>query len=132
MGKLLSLVVKLMNSVTINGKTYRSSRSISVVNGVVKVDGKVIDHGDTPDNVLTVKVEGVLQSLKADGDVVAGLVQGNVDAGGSVSCDDVDGYVDAGGSVNCGNVGRYVDAGGSVNCGTVGGNVDAGGSVRHG
>jgi len=119
-------------SVTINGKTYKGN-NVTVINNRVIIDGKdVTDKEAVKDGILTVKVEGVLDSLTTDGDVVAGLVKGNIDAGGSVSCDDVDGDVDAGGSVNCGNVGGDVDAGGSVNCGKVGGDVDAGGSVRHG
>lgn len=106
-----------MNSVTINGKTYRGSGSISVVNGVVKIDGKRIDHGETPDGILHVKVDGVLEHLEADGSVECGLVQGDVQAGGSVHCDDVDGTVQAGGSVHCGKVGGSIMAGGSVSHG---------------
>ncbi len=104
-----------MNKVTINGKTYSSSGSISVVNGVVVLDGKQIT--DVPKNILQIEVTGTLNNLKTDL---------------SVNCDDVSGYVEAGGSVNCDNVGGNVNAGGSVNCDNVRGNVNAGGSVIHG
>ena len=121
-----------MNRVTINGKTFEGGRSVTIINNRVMIDGKdVTDKSKPKDGIVTIKVDGVLESLTTDADVVAGLVKGNIDAGGSVSCDDVDGDVDAGGSVNCGAVGGDVDAGGSVNCGKVGGDVDAGGSVRH-
>lgn len=119
-------------SVTINGKTYKGN-NVTVINHRIIIDGVEVNDKDAiQNNRLTIKVEGVLDELKTDGDVVAQLVKGTVDAGGSVSCDNVEGNVDAGGSVNCGNVGGDVDAGGSVNCGKVGGDVDAGGSVRHG
>lgn len=106
-----------MNSVTINGKTYRGSSSISVSNGVVKIDGKVIDHGKTTGGILEVHVTGTLGHLEADGSVVCNDVTGDVQAGGSVSCDNVGGTVQAGGSVSCDNVGGSIMAGGSVSHG---------------
>lgn len=105
-----------MNSVTINGKTYRGVHSISVVNNRVIVDGKPVDHGKVENGILEVRVDGVLDKLEADG---------------SVHCNDVRGYVQAGGSVTCDNVGSTVQAGGSVTCNNVAGSIMAGGSVRH-
>lgn len=110
---------KLMNRVTINGKTYTGGRSIVVVNNRVVVDGVDITDSDKdlPKTILTVKVEGVLGELNADGSVMADTIRGNAESGGSI---------------NCGSVGGDVIAGGSVNCGRVGGSVKAGGSVNHG
>ena len=106
-----------MNRITINGVTLEvSGNNILVRNGKVKVNGVELNIGTLSDNV-SIKFEGDLASLEADGSVdVSGFVKGNVDAGGSV---------------NCGNVGGNVDAGGSVNCREVGGSVDAGGSISH-
>ncbi len=106
-----------MNSVTINGKTITSVRSISVSNNSVIIDGKKIDHGKTKNGILEVHVTGTLENLEVDG---------------SVTCEDVKGTVQAGGSVHCDNVGGNVQSGGSVHCDDVGGNIMAGGSVSHG
>jgi hypothetical protein len=105
-----------MNRITINGVTYEGVGSISVIDGVVTIDGKRQDG--TVSGVVEIRVlEGVLGELRTDAAVNCGKVRGNVHAGGSVRCEDV------GGSVN---------AGGSVRCDTVNGSVNAGGSVRHG
>jgi hypothetical protein len=103
-----------VSRITVNGRTIDVQGSnISVINGVIKVDGKVVESGLTG----TVKLEwqGDLASLHSDGDVTCGNVSGNVEAGGSV---------------RCGDVAKNVAAGGSVQCGTVNGNLAAGGSVR--
>lgn len=98
--------------ITYNGKQYEGN-SISVVNGVVIVDGKVVEEGN---QASVIHIHGDVGQLKTDK---------------SVNCNNVKQWVDAGGSVNCGNVGGDVDAGGSVNAGKVLGSVDAGGSVIH-
>lgn len=115
--------------IKINGKTYNGN-SVSIVNGIVTIDGVVQDDGKRVSGDVRLVVEGDLVSLKTDLSVtMTGNVQGDVDAGGSVACGNVGKNVDAGGSVNCDNVGGDVDAGGSVNCGRVSGRVNAGGSV---
>ncbi len=122
----------MTSRITVNGRTYTGS-SVEVRNGKVYVDGKPADAGDLSGvRVLDVKVEGVLQELRADGNVEAQEIRGFVHAGGSVTCENVGGNVDAGGSVTCGDVGGDANAGGSVKCGKVSGKVSAGGSVRHG
>ena len=105
-----------MNSVTINGKTYYGTHSVSISNNTVVIDGEEVDPGEIKNGILHVKVTGTLEKLEA---------------AGSVTCEDVTGDIQAGGSVRAGNVGGTVQTGGSVRCGTVGGNVMAGGSVRH-
>jgi hypothetical protein len=104
-----------MASMTINGVKYEGT-NISIVNGIVSIDGVVQDI-DRLSGVVKVVVTGTLASLKTDGSVTCGTVEGNVNAGGSVSC--------------C-NVGGHVSAVGSVTCDKVGGSVQAGGSIRHG
>ena len=105
-----------MNRISINGRTFTGAHSVSIVNGVVTIDGKREDGAVS--GVVEVRVlEGTLGDLRTDAAVACGEVRGNVHAGGSVNCDGV------GGSVN---------AGGSVNCGAVRGSVTAGGSVMHG
>lgn len=102
-----------MNTISVNGRTYTvPSGNISVVNGVVMINGKVVDDQEKG-RVMEIKWDGPLANLTCDA---------------SVSCQDAMNVV-AGGSVNCGNVAGNVNAGGSVNCGNVGGDVDAGGSV---
>lgn len=106
-----------MNKVTINGKTYHSVRNISVSDNSVVIDGNKINHGETDNGILGIKIEGIVENIECDG---------------SVQCNDVHGVVQAGGSVTCDNVGGTVQAGGSVTCDNVGGSIMAGGSVTHG
>ncbi len=102
-----------MNRITINGVTYEGVRSVSVVNGVVTIDGKCQDSAVS--GVVEVRVlDGVLGELRTDASVTCGEVRGNVHARGSVKCDGVGGSVSAGGSVRCASVGGSIDAGGSV------------------
>ena len=108
---------KSFNRIFVNGKEIAcSGRNISVINGKVSVDGKVVEDNLTGD--ITVVVDGDVSSIECDGDVtvngncesgidcggsctVAKYVRGNINAGGSVDCGDVDGYINAGGSVRC-------------------------------
>lgn len=103
-----------MNKVTINGKTYSSIHSISVSNNTVTIDGNKIEHGETENGILGIKIEGIVENIECDGSVTCDDVHGTVQAGGSVSCDNVDGTVQAGGSVTCDNISGNVMAGGSV------------------
>lgn len=122
-----------MGTINLNGVVYEGN-NISIVDGVVKIDGVVQNGKHLENKICEIRViSGTIGALRTDASVTCKDVTGNVDAGGSVTVNgSVGGDVDAGGSVNCGSVSKSVDAGGSVNCGGVGGNVDAGGSVRHG
>jgi hypothetical protein len=102
-------------NINISGRGY-AGQNVSIINGVVTVDGVVQDQ----------KVSGVVEIRILEGSPI------NITTDASVNCGDVKGEVSAGGSVNCDDVGGNVSAGGSVNCDVVGGNVRAGGSVRHG
>jgi hypothetical protein len=95
-------------AIKIDGRVF-AARSISIVNGVVTIDGKRID-GELS-GVVRIEVDGDLASLTTDTEVHCGAVHGNVHAGMSVTCGDVKGDVDAGMSVTCGSVGGDVDAG---------------------
>lgn len=102
-----------MNTIVVNGKRYETNgKSISVVNGAVKVDGKTIV--DELSGVVEIKWDGPLADLRAEGSVTCGVVAGNVSAGGSVEAGDVGGSVRAGGSVRCEIVSGGIQAGGSV------------------
>lgn len=120
------------NSININGKKISglSGSNISIVNGVVTVDGKVVDGCTNEHGQLTINLEGTIDTLTCDESVsINGGRVGQIDAKGSVNCDNVDGPVKAAGSVNCDDVNGDVHAGGSVNCDAVGGSLTAGGSV---
>lgn len=102
-----------MNKITINGITFEvQGNNISIHNGTVKVDGVEVKGGLS--GRVDIKFEGELASLRTDGNVECGNVQGNVDAGGSVHCGNIGGNVDAGGSVHGSGVHGDIDAGGSV------------------
>lgn len=100
------------------GKLVLVGNSLQIDNNSVYVDGTKIDdlsQAGIRNGIVEVRVvEGVLDSLRADGSVTTGSVKGSVKAGGSVTCDCVGGDVSAGGSVRCGRVGGDVSAGGSV------------------
>lgn len=106
-----------MNKVSINGRTFNSSRTVVVMNGRVIVDDHEVNVGRVKNGILEIKVTGTLENLETDG---------------SVTCENVTGTVQAGGSVTCDNVGGNVQAGGSVTCDDVSGSIMAGGSVHHG
>jgi hypothetical protein len=105
-----------MARVIIDGRNFVAGNSISIINGVVTIDG-VRQDGAVSGVVEIRVVEGVLGDLRTDA---------------SVTCGEVRGSVSAGGSVTCGNVGMSVSAGGSVRGGAFGGSISAGGSVRVG
>lgn len=121
-----------MATITIGGVTI-TGNNIQIKNGVVTVDGVVVDGVQntagmsiSAGGAVEIRVlEGRVENLNADGSINAGSVEGSVRAGGSVNCDAVKGSVSAGGSVNCDDVGGNVSAGGSVTCGDVQGNVNA-------
>lgn len=122
-----------MNRIKMNGVVYEGN-DVSIINGVVKVDGVVQGGKHLETKICEIQVlEGTIGELKTDASVYCQSVTGGIDAGGSVTVQgDVKGDVTSGGSTKCGNVTGFVEADGSVTCGTVGGKVSAGGSVRHG
>jgi len=124
---------KSMGTVNINGVVYEGN-NISIVNGVVKIDGVIQTGEHLEKKIAEIRViDGTIGALRTDASVYCQDVTGNIDAGGSVTVQgSVGGEIDAGGSIKCGDVTGNVDAGGSVTCGKISGSVDAGGSVRHG
>lgn len=86
-----------MAKMNIDGRTF-TGNSISIVNGVVTIDG--VQQDGTLSGQVQLKIEGTLDSLTTDASVnMKGQINGDVEAGGSVNCDDVGGSVNAGGSV---------------------------------
>lgn len=118
-----------MGTVTMNGKTY-SGNNISIINGVVTIDGKIVEDCDLPENVFKIKIEGSVENIFTDKSVECNMVSGNITAGGSVACDSIKGYVESVGSVNCEDIGGDVNSSGSVNCSNITGSAYAGGSVN--
>jgi len=106
-------------SVTINGVTITGSRSVSILNGKVIVDGKEVDTGES--KTINIEVKGDIQSLSAD-HCASIAVTGSVDTLKTVS-----------GSVECADVkGSVTTMSGSVRCGSVSGSVSTmSGSIRH-
>ena len=71
-----------MGTVNINGKVY-SGNNISIINGIVKIDGvrkDGVESGDVKVNITG----GMIQSLTTDASVECVSVIGDVTAGGSV------------------------------------------------
>ena len=115
--------------ITLNGKTYTApaGASLTVINGKVMIDGKVVEEGLTGE--VRLKVEGDLFTLVTDANVECGNVQGDVRADGNVTAGHVGGALKADGNVTCGTVRGDVKADGNVTCGNVEGSVRAGGNV---
>lgn len=104
-----------MSVIMINGKRIEVQGShISIVNGVVKVDGVTVESG--LQGVVEVKWEGPIAILNTDASVTCGDVGGNVTAGGSIHAGNIQGSAAAGGSIHAGDISGSVNAGGSVNC----------------
>ena len=105
-----------MCSFTIGNKSY-SGQSISIINGVVTIDG-VVQGGDKLTGIVKIEITGVIANVTVDAPLmVNGDVLGNVDCEGAVTCGAVGGNVDAD-AVTCGCVAGDVDAD-VVNCGDV-------------
>ena len=113
-----------MNIITINGQTY-SGKNVSIINGVVTIDGKQQD-GNKLSGIVRIELTGDLANVQVDAPIVVhGNVHGSVTAEGPVTCGNVEGDVDADGPCTCGNVKGNVTADGPCTCGDVGGDVEA-------
>ena len=124
---------RLMGKMNVNGVTYDvpPGASVSVVNGVVTINGQPATTYPQPANLI-INITGDVGQIEAAGSVNVSGNSGNVRADGSVTVKGSTSYIMAGGSIECGDVSGDASAGGSVRCGKVGGGVRAGGSVRHG
>jgi len=105
-----------MPVIVINGKRIESpsGSNLSVIDGVVSIDGVVVEGG--LQGVVNINWEAPLVNLRADGSVTCGDVAGNVSAGGSVHAENIQGSASAGGSVNCQDIHGNANAGGSIHC----------------
>lgn len=116
--------------ITINGKTYQG-RNIKIRNGVVEVDGAIVQTSTSGPAELEVE-EGRI-SLEVTGDLnVKGDIHGNVQVGGDLKAGNISGTVKADGDIQCGDVSGPVQAGGDVKAGSVSGGIRAGGDVMTG
>ena len=108
------------NKANINGKTYDiPSGNISIINGVVFVNGKKFNTDDaytSEDRVINIQIEGNVENVNCNGNIEVKGNVGEIDCGGSATIiGDIKGSVDCGGS--CSIRGIHVgsiDAGGSV------------------
>ena len=113
-----------MNTININGKTYNAPDgcSVSVKNGEVYIDGKLID--DSPSKThIEITVIGDCKEVTTDaGNInIKGNVEGNVvsDAG-NIS---VEGYVNGNVTIDTGNViANHIYGSVSTDCGNIGHN----------
>lgn len=105
-----------MNTIVVNGKKIEcSGNRVSVNNGTIIVDGKVVANESSQE--INVVIDGNVSELECAGSVtVNGNVEGDIDCSGKC---DIKGYV--AGDVN---------ASGSVSCGIVKGDVTAAGSIN--
>jgi hypothetical protein len=95
--------------IRVNGKTYYGN-SITIVNGNVKIDGKLVDTEDAKQ--ISIEVNGNVEKLSVDACEFVS-VKGNAGAISTIS-----------GDVRCGNVsGSVSSVSGDVSCGRVGGSV---------
>jgi hypothetical protein len=102
-----------MSTISINGRSFSvSGNNVSVINGKVIVDGKVIEEGLSGD--VNIKWEGDLASLNCNNCEVSGNV------GGDVKCNNAKIQGNVGGDVK----------GNDVKCGDVKGSVK-GNSVKY-
>ena len=105
---------------------------MSIVDGVVYIDGKKVEDLDREPVKIT--VEGSIGNVKVDGSLeIEGHVEGDINARGNVICWNAYGDVKAKGNVHIGDDAKMdVQAGGNVSVdGKVIGSVKAGGNVSH-
>lgn len=85
-----------MNKITINGLTI-SGNHIRVQGNEVFIDGSRLSGLEIVNQKLEIRIlEGVLESLTADGSVYCGDITGPVSAGNHVTCNNVGGNISAG------------------------------------
>ena len=108
-----------MGTVTVNGNVYKGE-SISIVDGVVKIDGKVADSGVNPPKI-EISVVGDVKSLEVDNAELLNI-SGNV---GSLST--------VNGNVKCGDIlGSVSTVNGNVKAETISGAVKSvNGKIKH-
>jgi len=105
---------KPKSTVIVNGKKYKvEGNNISVQNGKIYVDGKLINKKEAKANNII--IEGNVENIETDLSVSCNNVKGDIKAGGSINCDNVGGNITASGSVNCDRVNGDINAKGSVN-----------------
>ena len=96
-----------MNTININGNSFSvSGNNITVINGKVMVDGKVVQ--DNLSGIVKIEFTGDLAKLDCNTAEVHGNINGSVNTN----------------SLECGNIMGNVDAN-SVKCETIIGDVDA-------
>jgi hypothetical protein len=106
------------SSITINNSSF-SGKNVSIINGVVTIDGQIQQIPD--EKIITISVIGNLESLHV-GSCKELIITGDVERvdtqSGSVKCNNVKGNVKTlSGSVSCSNVSGDVE--------TMSGNVNA-------
>jgi DUF4097 and DUF4098 domain-containing protein YvlB len=114
-----------MSKITINGKTY-VGENISVVNGVVKINGK---HVEITDKIINISVDGDLDTLSVDNaeQITINGDCGTIESGsGNVKANNIYGDVEtASGKVEVvGTItGKVETASGNVSADTIQGSV---------
>lgn len=127
--RVIKQVGKGMNIVNINGTTYTSSKSITIIDGKVIIDGNDV----TPSGKeITISIEGSVENLEVDACskvIVNGNVKslkttsGDIDVKGNIegSISTTSGDIDCGGSIG----GDVKTVSGDVDCGKISGSVNS-------
>lgn len=86
--------------ITDNGKINVQGKNITIIDGVLTVDGKTVDSDIVPKGNVTINCDGDLISISTIGNVTCKTVIGSVVAGGSVHVSgNIEGTVQSGHSV---------------------------------
>jgi hypothetical protein len=126
--KIFKQIINNMNVVNVNGNSYTSTRSISIINGKVIIDGNDV----TPDGKeINISIKGAVDSLNVDACSKI-YVNGNVKTLKTISGDvEVTGGIEGdvnttSGDIDCGgNIGGSVRAvSGDIDCGEISGNAN--------
>lgn len=104
--------LRIMNVVTINGKTYKVEGKVSIVNGIIFVNGKKFqnyEESEKDKKVINIAIEGDVEKIDVDACdsiTVSGSVKNIKTMSGDVEIHgDVNGDVKTmSGDVDCGNV----------------------------
>lgn len=125
------------NKCIVNGKKINlPPGNVNIINNEIFVNGKkFIPEGLNDEQIITVKIEGDVDSVQTEGEVTVKGNVGKIKCGCSVEVTgNVNGNIDCGNSVSIkGDMTGDIDCGNSVNIkGSHNGDIDAGGSVRTG
>jgi hypothetical protein len=121
-----------MASITVNGRKISFTGSnMTITNGKVFVDGKLMQGTEQNEKEINIIVEGNIDKLECDGDInnLECSEVNNVSVGNNLNCGVIKEGASAGNNINCDNIYGNATAGNNIKCGEIQGHATAGNKI---